>query len=62
MIELMPRRITITLPDTVAGDLQRWADARGQAIATAAAIAIELSMRTAKEQGEIPPSQPVEGK
>ncbi|WP_416349234.1 hypothetical protein [Leptolyngbya sp. CCNP1308] len=42
--------------------MQRWADARGQAIATAAAIAIELSMRTAKEQGEIPPSQPVEGK
>jgi hypothetical protein len=50
----MPRRITITLPDTVAGDLQRWADARGQAIATAAAISVELAIREAKDRGEFP--------
>ena len=54
MVGQMPRRITITLPDTVATDLQRWADARGQAIATAAAIAVELAMRDAKESGELP--------
>jgi hypothetical protein len=54
MVEQMPRRITITLPDTVAGDLQKWADARGQAIATAAAIAVELAMRAAKDAGELP--------
>jgi hypothetical protein len=50
----MPRRITITLPDTVACDLQRWADTRGQAIATAASIAVELAMRAAKDRGELP--------
>ena len=54
MVGQMPRRITINLPDTVAGDLQRWADARGQAIATAAAIAVELAMRSAKDAGELP--------
>lgn len=51
----MPKRITITLPDTVAVDLQQWADNRGQAIATAAAIAVELAMRDAKAKGEISP-------
>lgn len=59
MSEPMPKRITITLPDTVAADLQQWADNRGQAIATAAAIAVELAMRDAKAKGEIPPPAPI---
>ena len=49
----MPKRFSITLPDTVAEDLQRWADKRGQAIATAAAIAIELKMEELKRDGEL---------
>lgn len=49
----MPKRFSITLPDTVAEDLQRWADKRGQAIATAAAIAIELKMEELKREGEL---------
>ena len=54
MILDMPRRFTVTLPDTVAAKLDRWSEARGQAFATAAAAAIELQMQTLEEKGEIP--------
>ena len=48
----MPKRITINLPDTVAADLQAWADKRGQAMATVAAIAVEKAMDDLKAGGE----------
>jgi predicted transcriptional regulator len=53
--DTMPRRITVTLADTVAEKLQIWADRRGQAIATVAAVAIELSVNQAEEKGELAP-------
>lgn len=49
----MPRRVTVTLPDPVAANLQEWADIRGQALATVAALAIEKAMDELKAQGEI---------
>jgi hypothetical protein len=55
MTEQMPKRITVTLADTVAAKLQRWSDARGQAIATVAGVAIELAVNAAEDKGEIPP-------
>ncbi|NEP43407.1 MAG: hypothetical protein F6K35_30955 [Okeania sp. SIO2H7] len=54
----MPRRITVTLADTVTDKLQRWADARGQPIATVAGIAIELAVNSAEDKGDIPPKDP----
>jgi hypothetical protein len=54
MAEQMPKRITVTLADTVAAKLQRWSDARGQAIATVAGVAIELAVNSAEDKGEIP--------
>ena len=53
----MPKRVTVTLADTVADKLQRWSDARGQAIATVAGVAIELALNEAENRGEIPPRQ-----
>ena len=53
MTQDMPRRFTVTLPDTVAAKLDRWSEARGQAFATAAAAAIELQMKTLEDKGEI---------
>jgi len=47
----------VTLADTVADKLQRWADARGQAIATVAGVAIELAVNNAEDKGEIPPKE-----
>ena len=54
MTYLMPKRVTVTLADTVADKLQRWSDARGQAIATVAGVAIELALNEAENRGEIP--------
>lgn len=53
----MSKRVYITLPDNVHRELEQWASFRGQAIATAAAAAIELAMRDAKDRGEIGPEQ-----
>lgn len=53
----MPKRVTVTLADTVAEKLQRWSDARGQAIATVAGVAIELALNEAESRGEIPPTK-----
>lgn len=53
----MPKRVTVTLADTVADKLQRWSDARGQAIATVAGVAIELALNEAENRGEIPPAK-----
>jgi hypothetical protein len=60
MIEVA-KRVYVTLPDTVHADLERWADLRDQAIATVAAIAIELAIRDAKDRGELPPPEQGEG-
>lgn len=51
----MPKRVHLTLPDPIHDDLARWADARGQAVATVGAIALEIAIKQAKEAGEIPP-------
>jgi hypothetical protein len=54
----MSKRITVTLPDTVYRELTAWAEARGQAVAPLAAIAIELAVRDARNNGEIPKQNP----
>jgi hypothetical protein len=55
------KRVNVTLPDTVYADLERWAELRDQAIATVAAIAIELAIRDVKDRGELPPASRQEG-
>lgn len=50
----MTKRVNLTLPDPVFADLKKWADSRDQAVATVAAIALEIAIRDAKERGEIP--------
>ncbi len=52
---MMPKRVTVTLADTVAAKLQRWSEARGQPLATVAGIAIELAVKDAEKSGEFPP-------
>lgn len=53
----MPKRMTITLADTVADKLQSWADTRGQAPATVAALAVELHLMQLETKGELHPKQ-----
>ena len=51
--EIVAKRVYVTLPDTVADDLQLWAGKRDQPLATVAAIAIELHLERLKESGEL---------
>lgn len=53
----MPKRITLTLADTVAEKLQIWSETRGQALATVAALAIELHLMQIETKGELYPKQ-----
>ena len=46
--DVVAKRVYVTLPDTVADDLQLWAGLRDQPPATVAAIAIELYQRAIK--------------
>ena len=55
-IEPVAKRVYVTLPDTVTEDLQRWAERRDQALATVAAIAIEMYLGQLKQTGELPPA------
>ena len=51
--DVVAKRVYVTLPDTVADDLQLWAGKRDQPLATVAAIAIELYLERLKESGEL---------
>ena len=52
--EFVSKRINITLPDSVVEELEGWADAQGRSLANLAAFLLELSVKQAKEKGEIP--------
>ena len=51
--DVVAKRVYVTLPDTVADDLQLWAGKRDQPLATVAAIAIELYLERLKESGDL---------
>jgi hypothetical protein len=46
------KRVLVTLPDTVAADLEAWAEYQGRPTANLAAFLIELGLRQAKSNGE----------
>lgn len=50
----VPKRVYVTLPETVHADLERWSKMRDQAIATSAAVAIEMHLEGLKARGELP--------
>jgi hypothetical protein len=55
--EVVSKRINITLPDSVVEELENWADAQGRSLANLAAFLLELSVKQAKEKGEIPTTE-----
>ncbi|KPQ31570.1 MAG: hypothetical protein HLUCCA11_23445 [Phormidesmis priestleyi Ana] len=58
--EPVAKRVYVTLPDTVADDLQIWAERRDQPLATVAAIAIELYLERLKASGDLQSSTTLE--
>ena len=51
---LVSKRINVTLPDSVADELENWAEAQGRSLANLAAFLLELSIKQAKESGDFP--------
>jgi len=52
--EFVSKRINVTLPDSVADELENWAEAQGRSLANLAAFLLELSIKQAKESGDFP--------
>ena len=52
--DIVSKRFTVTVPDTVWADLEMWADKQGRPTANLAAFLIELGITQAKERGEFP--------
>jgi hypothetical protein len=50
----MSKRIQVTLPDRLADDIEKWADADGRSVANLAAFLLEQSVKQAKQAGEYP--------
>ncbi len=50
----MSKRINVTLPDTVAELLEKWADHEGRPTANLAAYIIETAVRESESQGKFP--------
>ena len=53
MNDEMSKRVAVTLPDSLHGDLERWAKQQGRPVANLAAFLIEISVREAIKKGEI---------
>jgi hypothetical protein len=49
------KRITITLPDAAAIELEDWAQQQGRPVANLATFLVELGLREAKEKGDYSP-------
>jgi len=61
-MSVVSKRFTVTVPDSVYEELERWADLQGRPPANLAAFLIEIGVREASDKGELPPKQPVKGK
>jgi len=52
--EAVSRRVFLTLPDQIADDLERWAEAEGTKAASLAGFLVGKAVRDAKLEGRIP--------
>ncbi|MEA5450193.1 hypothetical protein VB780_16555 [Leptolyngbya sp. CCNP1308] len=64
-VNIVSKRVLVTLPDTVVADLEAWAQYQGRPTANLAAFLIETGIRQAKANNEfktLEPDQPQSGK
>ncbi len=54
-MELVSKRVFLTLPDLVYEKLERWANYQGRPVANLAAYIVEKAMEEAEAEGKIPP-------
>jgi hypothetical protein len=53
-LELMTKRLQITLPDSVADDLKLWASDQRRPVANLVAYLLEKAIDDAKQRGDFP--------
>jgi hypothetical protein len=54
--DTMPKRVNLTLSDVYYSDLQKWAEHRGEPVATFATYLLRVAIDEARRSGEIPDS------
>ena len=54
-MEIVSKRVFLTLPDLVYEKLERWANYQGRPVANLAAYIVEKAMEEAEAEGKIPP-------
>ena len=54
----MAKRVNLTLSDAYYSDLQRWAENRGEPVATFATYLLRLAIDEARRAGEVPDIDP----
>jgi|JI8StandDraft_2_1071088.scaffolds.fasta_scaffold05459_7 hypothetical protein len=52
----MAKKIFASVPDTIADELQDWADQQGRSLSSLISYMLENSLRAAKEKGEYQPN------
>ena len=54
-VELVSKRVFLTLPDLLYEKLERWANYQGRPVANLAAYIVEKAMEEAEAEGKLPP-------
>lgn len=57
MDKTMAKRVFATVPDTLAEDLEDWAEQEGRSLSSLVAYLLETRMKEAKSKGEFTPSK-----
>jgi hypothetical protein len=52
----MAKKIFASVPDTIADELQDWADQQGRSLSSLISYMLENSLRTAKDKGDYQPN------
>jgi len=52
----MAKKVFASVPDTIADELQDWADQQGRSLSSLVSFLLENSLRQAKDKGEYQPS------
>jgi hypothetical protein len=51
----MAKKVFSTVPDTIADELQDWADQQGRSLSSLISFMLESSLRAAKDKGDYQP-------
>lgn len=56
-INIVSKRFTITVPDSLFEELEEWAESQGRPTANLAAFLVEVGVKNAKDKGDFVPTK-----